>query len=89
MSKLTIEEIRARLTMRFDRTAGTQVLLGDTVIGNIVSFGRGPRRRTVYASRIYGCGPSIEEEGASPRSVLDKVARKLAAAYRAGQFTVE
>lgn len=41
---------------------------------------------TVYASRIYQCGLSIQEEARSVRVVLDKVAAVVARAMKAGKW---
>lgn len=88
MARITIDEIRGRL-----RIAAGSITYDGTPIGKLVSYGAPGARtrgnvssRTEYASRIYGFGVSIEETGANPHSVLDKVARKLARALNDGRF---
>ena len=84
---MTSDELRSRLN------SGPQgaILLEGEQIGRFVTFGRGRGRglatRTVYATRIYRHGCAIEEEAGSLRVLLDKTARALARAMKAGKWS--
>lgn len=90
----SVETLSARLSLRRER-GNTAICLDGARIGALVSYGKprpGQERSafvpTVYGTRIYQPGLQIEEEAASPRSALGKVARAMSAALRAGTWTL-
>lgn len=87
MPRVTIADVRQRLSIYRN-----EIKLDGNVIGHLVRYGGGRSMgnvglKTVYASRIYGNGVKIEEEGSKERTVLDKVATALARAIKAGKWT--
>lgn len=96
---ITRDNVRNELKTVYEKGQGDAIFLGEERIGRLVRFGKatGMSRKTVktvYASRIYGHGfGTIEAEGSSPRSVLDKVAaevtRKLKAAAKEAKSEAE
>jgi len=84
MEKITKASVAERLTTTGFRPM--DVFYDGEKIGSIVSYGKSARgqsrARTVYGSRIYGNdvigAVRIEEEAASVRALMDKIAGALA-----------
>lgn len=89
MKAVTKAEVRARIDHQ--GFSGGSILLDGENIGRFVTYGGGRLRgnigsMTIYGSRIYRAGLSIEVEGASLRVMLDKVAAAIARAMKQGKW---
>jgi hypothetical protein len=87
-AKITKDNVRARLSTKYDRSQGTFIAFQGEIIGRLVHYGKRvglaqTATRDVAASRILWNGTKIDEEGANGRAVLDKVAGALARAMKA------
>lgn len=95
-AKITKADVLERLDRKYVKESGrTEVRFDGHCIGGIVQFGRHvglsrSRVKTVFASRIYGSKEfgllKIEEEAASTRSLMDKVAAALARKFKDGSI---
>lgn len=84
--KITRDALREALTTRYDKPSrNTQILLGDEIIGRVVTYGkkdtlRVPKnglRPTVFNGRIDVDGIRLSIEASNTGSLLNAIATKL------------